>query len=445
MPRLGQPRRGESAQRSQGPQEMYPLPQDTRTLVESLADQCLNYGLRVDRLLRCDVQTWDLTPQSKERFAKRVGGRKILEFKEPDDLARLIRAQKARWDAMLRDYEGQGYTVERLPMRAVSRVIVGLGAESVLETSIRLHRIYGFPIIPGSALKGLARSYALWKLAEQLGVPASSICKLEEYLDEPNEKRRDQKLGELKGDSAIPASAPLQQLGANDIEEMVKPMRDVYGTVGSAGQVIFFDAVPADPDSLKLDLDVMNPHYSDYYRGGSTPPADYLNPVPVFFLAIAPRSRFLFAVASRKSELAKQACEWLQKGLQELGVGAKTVAGYGLWEPEERQHPTASHPAGQKHASEAPQTVPEKPGAPHVWERTPKPGERFPAQVVDNSRKPIRVRLLVKGYEEEIVECGGVGNPEGFPPGTYVMVEISQYDQRTKRIKTVRLTGLWRA
>lgn len=51
----------------------------------------------------------------------------------------------------------------------------------------------------------------------------------------------------------------------------------------------------------------------------------------------------------------------------------------------------------------------------------------------------------MKGYEKEVVECGGVKNAEGFPPGTYIMVEISQYDQKTKRIKTVRLTGLWRA
>jgi CRISPR-associated protein Cmr6 len=40
------------------------------------------------------------------------------------------------------------------------RMIVGLGAESVRETSIALLRPYGVPAIPGSALKGLARRYA---------------------------------------------------------------------------------------------------------------------------------------------------------------------------------------------------------------------------------------------------------------------------------------------
>src|ERR1700680_515711 len=40
-----------------------------------------------------------------------------------------------------------------------SRLIVGLGSENVLETGIRLHHTYGLPVIPGSALKGLAAHY----------------------------------------------------------------------------------------------------------------------------------------------------------------------------------------------------------------------------------------------------------------------------------------------
>ena len=40
-----------------------------------------------------------------------------------------------------------------------NRMIVGLGCDSVLETGITLHHTYGTPIIPGSALKGLASHY----------------------------------------------------------------------------------------------------------------------------------------------------------------------------------------------------------------------------------------------------------------------------------------------
>src|SRR5262245_53891523 len=44
-------------------------------------------------------------------------------------------------------------------LRTTGRLIVGLGCENVLEAGIRLHHTYGLPLIPGSALKGLAAHY----------------------------------------------------------------------------------------------------------------------------------------------------------------------------------------------------------------------------------------------------------------------------------------------
>lgn len=267
-------RQGKGKHPQQPRPDTYPLPQDSRALAETQASRCLNYGLRVERLLLCDKQTWELTKPAKER-------RGVRAFNQ-DDLQRIVNAHKARWGAMLNDCQQGGYTVNSFAMNADSRVIVGLGAENVLETSVRLHRVYGFPIIPGSALKGLARSYA----------------ELVEGKDE-------------------------------DDDVFVR----VFGKSppdAAAGKVIFFDAVPADPTNLNLELDVMNPHYSAYYQGNS-PPADYLNPVPVFFLATAPGSEFLFAVASKEAAWAQQAQGWLQAGLRKMGIGAKTTSGYGLW------------------------------------------------------------------------------------------------------------------
>jgi len=183
---------------------------------------------------------------------------------------------------MLSALQRQGYSVQKFTLRAASRVIVGLGAESVLETSIRLHRIYGFPIIPGSALKGVTRAYA-------------------ELVEGKNES--DATFANIFG----------------------------KGPPGSqAGKVLFLDAVPANPANLTLELDVMNPHYTPYYQG-SQPPADYHNPVPVFFLTIGPESEFVFAVASQETDLAEKAQQWLTRALMDMGIGAKTVAGYGLW------------------------------------------------------------------------------------------------------------------
>jgi CRISPR-associated protein Cmr6 len=245
---------------------------------------------------------------------------------------------------MLDAYRAQGYTVQRFALRAASRVIVGLGAESVLETSIRLHRVYGFPILPGSALKGLTRAYALWEIATKLGIPLSykeltereqsgertPLQKLEKCIEEVELEKRQQLLRELQTDPALPPKAPIRQLDMEAFDQQVDFLRDVFGIAGQAGKVIFFDAIPANPANLKLELDVMNPHYGPYYQGAQ-PPADYHNPVPVFFLTIGLGSEFLFAVASQNADLATKAKEWLKKALEEMGVGAKTVAGYGLW------------------------------------------------------------------------------------------------------------------
>lgn len=353
-----QSRQGRDERAQQRPPEIYPLPRDSRAVAEAQAGQCFNYGLRVERLLTWDAEKWELTRQAKERFAKQAAGRKVLVFTHPEH-RRLISAHRQRWEKMLEACEQCGYQVRRFTMCAAERIVVGLGAESVLETNIRLHRIYGFPIIPGSALKGLARSYALWQAAEQLGVPAlsleersardktgarSPIQKLEAYLDEPAEDRRAPLLDELKRDMAIPPGSSLHQWSLAAVEEITKPLRLAFGTIGSAGKVIFFDAVPTDPAKLKLDLDVMTPHYSDYYmkkleRGQPIPPADYLNPNPVPFLTVAPGSEFLFAVTCGSKSPSNQerlalvdiAVNWLRAGLADIGAGAKTVAGYGLW------------------------------------------------------------------------------------------------------------------
>jgi CRISPR-associated protein Cmr6 len=284
MPEPRYPQKGSRGSRPQGSAGgiswRFPLPKEVADGAQGLST-CLNAGLWLDRFTEWEERRGEI---------KRAGAsdkrQKVPKSFNIPEVCQILSAYRNRWDRKLDAYRAQGYTVQRFTLRAASRVIVGLGAESVLETSIRLHRIYGFPIIPGSALKGLARAYA--ELVE---------CKNE----------NDPLFAKVFGKSPPDAEA---------------------------GQVIFFDAIPANSASLKLELDVMNPHYAPYYQG-TQPPADYHNPVPVFFLTIGPGSEFLFAVVSQKAELATKAKEWLMKALEEMGVGAKTVAGYGLWKEKE--------------------------------------------------------------------------------------------------------------
>jgi len=436
----------------------FPLPGEVAEQAQGI-ETCLNPGLWLDHFTEWEERRGELKRAEASDKRQRIP----KSFNLPE-LRGLVSAYRNRCDRMLDGYKAQGYNVQRFTLRAASRVVVGLGAESVLETSIRLHRIYGFPIIPGTALKGLARAYALWEIATKLGVPALSykeltereqskkqtpLQKLKKCIEdvELEKPRRQWLLQELQTDPALPPEAPIRRLDIEAFDCKVDLLRVVFGVPGQAGKVIFFDAIPANPANLQLELDVMNPHYAPYYQG-TEPPADYHNPVPVFFLTIGPGSEFLFAVASREEHLAEKAREWLTKALTEMGVGAKTVAGYGLWKesqetsaassPTSEPTTTASLGPGEKESST-------KPGRPEVLKELPrKAGAQIPAEVVDNTSKPVKVRLLVEGYLDKLVPCSGIQNLSGFPPGTLIWVTISQKD-RDGTIVMVRLTGLWKA
>src|SRR5205823_8655422 len=71
----------------------------------------------------------------------------------------LIAAYDARWQ----------HTAEELGAITFSarphwRVIIGLGTNDLLEGGITLHPVFGFPIVPATALKGISRAYARWVL-----------------------------------------------------------------------------------------------------------------------------------------------------------------------------------------------------------------------------------------------------------------------------------------
>jgi len=235
---------------------------------------------------------------------------------------RALDACRARWQAMAK---ASGAT----PFEAQTdwRFITGLGRKGPLEVGFTFHRIYGFPIIPGSGLKGLARAWAYFALLE-----------------------------------VAPESKPEEN---SDFIAVFgrEPERGEDEDVASAGGAVFFEAIPL--DNPGLELDVINPHYPDYYTGRGAP-TDGQNPKPVFFLTVKPGVRFAFAVGWRgepNPQAHELAVEWLKKGLERLGAGAKTSAGYGYWQilgaakvPERPTTTTRPRPA-----------APTSPAAPLTW------------------------------------------------------------------------------
>jgi CRISPR-associated protein Cmr6 len=215
---------------------------------------------------------------------------------------------------------------KNLPLFTVSaeaevqgRMVVGLGAESVLETSVALHRAYGVPWIPGSALKGLAAAAAHRWLTD----------------DKWRKPRKDQEIGEFH--------------------------KLMFGDTTSSGYVTFHDAlwIP-DSEQLPLDLDVMTVHHPEYYGGKNVPPAEWDSPNPVSFLTA--RGKYLLAVTGPRA-WAETAMKILAQALAYDGVGAKTAAGYGRLKVEGYAvpPPTSGPSSDQSSRKSASSTAPAAP------------------------------------------------------------------------------------
>jgi len=319
----------------------YALPKDTQAAFGSERTSSRNIGLIFDRYTPFGLN-WTL--EGRDKFDAFKGMKVAADRARTDpDYTRLIREHHRRWrEAVKAAGAPDDCIFEASPEW---RLTVGLGRESVLETGFTFHRIYGFPYIPGSALKGLTQAWALWKIAERLGVSAlppgvkrsdaTPIQRLEALLMESDADQQKQLLDKLRGDNAVPVEARIKTVRQDELltalDSDAKSYRAVFGTQKARGGVVFFEAVPVEPPALAVD--VMNPHYGDYYqKKPNVPPADYLSPVPIYFLTVQAGSRFAFAVAADDPGLARQARDWLWDALANLGAGGKTNAGYGYFQ-----------------------------------------------------------------------------------------------------------------
>jgi len=229
-------------------------------LADLQATRTTNAGLWLDKFIR------DQPPKDKE--ARRDLVKQVSEIPVPEDYSRWF----GRWRQTLKD---SGAETREAEVRG--RMAIGLGEESVLETSVTLHHTYGVPCIPGSALKGLAASFARQHLS-------------------------------------------------NDWQEGTVAYTTVFGNTKTEGYITFFDALPLPSTDILLHADVITVHHKKYYQDGSAPPADWDDPNPVPFLSAT--GKYLVALAG-PSGWINAAYEILKHALSHAGVGAKTSSGYG--------------------------------------------------------------------------------------------------------------------
>lgn len=251
-----------------------------RPLYRSLAERSLardptgHAGLWYDKLCdRWDDRRWTLASEDKSSpkhawIATVADGHAIGEARLVDEAAkRVARVATA--------HRGQ-FCV----LITESRFVTGLGRSHPIENGFAWHPSLGVPYLPGSSVKGLVRAWA-------------------ESLDD-----------------AVPA----------ELAALFGPAPDA-DLPRATGDLIFLDAVPTAP--VALEIDVMTPHHANWTL--SDPPADWRSPVPVPFLVVAARTRFVFAVLSRRRDpdAAARAVRWLCDAARDVGAGAKTAIGYG--------------------------------------------------------------------------------------------------------------------
>lgn len=206
-----------------------------------------------------------------------------------------------------------------------SRLLIGLGASSILENSISLHPIYGVPYIPGSSLKGAFRDYYIhFVILHKNDFKADDIDNLIEESELFDNDNLNEKIIHTKY-KKVSNQLPFLK----SIADKLKKAQRIFGHQEKEGEIIFYDAYPK--EFPKLEIDIMTPHYRDYY-GGSSSPGDWLTPMPIKFLAIKENNTFLFSIRKRKGDMDNEIFEHFQSMLRIHGVGAKTAVNYGYFE-----------------------------------------------------------------------------------------------------------------
>lgn len=255
----------------------------------------------------------------------------------------------------------------------VWRLVIGLGGNPAFETGLQLHHLHGFPYLPGSAVRGLVRH-----VAEQELMDAEERCQWLERTPEAGEEAAVARflddaaqvwalLGSLSvaqhrvegEDLGWPTPRALLKRWTGESQGLPEELKNLRTKAlrlqgdHTGGMITFYDAVPGPGQEGLLQLDLVNPHYPDYYRNpATTPPSDDQDPIPVTFLAVKPGAVFDFAFSvapmprgkprddeeRERSEalgkldsdaIRKKVEGWLKKGLETWGIGGKTAAGYG--------------------------------------------------------------------------------------------------------------------
>jgi CRISPR-associated protein Cmr6 len=271
-----------------------------------LKETCLdNPALILHRYLASKAQE---SGNKSNPEGKRVTLEAAVTATSSNALHQMYKASFDRWSG---SFEPRApYRSERF--RTQARLVIGLGAENVLEAGLRLNHPYGVPIVPGSALKGLASHYCheIW--------------------------------GALHDAEAPEANLSFRRGGAYH--------RQLFGETDDGGTIVFHDSWIV-PESLRnsLRLDVITGHHQKWQNDQNSAPTDFDSPNPIPFLSVVGTFDMRVSWAGPSETPAELAMAWtdlamrlLTEALKEWGIGGKVTSGYGRLMHETQEQETAA-------------------------------------------------------------------------------------------------------
>jgi CRISPR-associated protein Cmr6 len=262
------------------------LPRDTQNIITA-SDHIDNFNLLLNKYFKISAHKDIDAPKLKDMNKSKL----VFDKKSWDENVAI------KYYEMLESIANQKVTINYYQPKW--RAIIGLGHPTVFETSLTLHHIYGFPYIPGQALKGIVRNYVI------------------------------------------------KEFHNSDEDKALKEARfyKLFGNQNQAGKVIFHDSYPI--TLPQIEFDIINTHYGDYYSQGK-PPTDDQKLTPNSFLNIVRQGKYHNQEIESKFMIAFSQLEDLSQVYQEYGIdsleqiitaclenqgmGAKTSVGYGYFE-----------------------------------------------------------------------------------------------------------------
>ncbi|MCX7999850.1 MAG: type III-B CRISPR module RAMP protein Cmr6, partial [Leptospiraceae bacterium] len=236
------------------------VPKDTKEALNSLKIE--NFGLFLKKFVPFENR-FEISKLKQDRISKH-------NFDEE-----MIKSLARRQETCIKQLK---ISINELELTTDWRLALGLGEESVYETSIRLHSVYGIPYIPASSIKGVMRNWMIQKY----------------FVENENFKEAEGKAIQNQIFCDLFGCPSMLKIDSKEFQSFYKKER--------AGKFIFFDAFPVNVPKLKLDI--MNPHYSEYYTN-QKPPGDYYNPIPIYFLVVT-NTRFRFFLGVKKDFLLSE-------------------------------------------------------------------------------------------------------------------------------------------